>query len=109
VEDVVRGADELLVPASPLTHPDHAWLAGVLTGTARYVEQPYTRREGAKLPPGYEAVSVSPRDRLAKWRALRAYRSQLPLLAMSRSLRRGPLALALAPEAIARSAGGTRH
>jgi LmbE family N-acetylglucosaminyl deacetylase len=108
VEDAVREADEVLVPGSPLTHPDHAWLAGVVTETARYLEQPYARRERSK-PPGYEAVSVSPRDRLAKWRAIRAYRSQLPLLGMRRSLRRGPLALAFAREAIARRAGGTRH
>jgi LmbE family N-acetylglucosaminyl deacetylase len=109
IEDTVRGADEALVPGFPLTHPDHAWLAGVLAGTARYLEQPYARRERAKAPPGYEAVSVSPRDRLAKWRAIRAYRSQLPLLGMARNLRRGPVAVALGPEAIARSTGGTPH
>ena len=41
------------------------------------------------------------RDRLAKWRAIRQYASQLPLLAMKRSLRRGPHTLALAPEPVA--------
>ena len=34
------------------------------------------------------------RDRLAKWRAIRQYRTQLPLLGMRRSLRRGPHSLA---------------
>ncbi len=109
VEEEVRGADEMLVPGFPLTHPDHAWLAGLLTGTARYLEEPYTARDSTRPPPEYEDVSLSPRDRLAKWRAIRAYRSQLPLLGMSHSLRRGPLALALGREAIARGAGGTRH
>ena len=41
------------------------------------------------------------RDRHAKWRAIRCYRSQLPLLGMGRSLRRGPHRLALAPELVA--------
>jgi LmbE family N-acetylglucosaminyl deacetylase len=111
VETAVRGADEVLLPGSPLTHPDHAWLAGVLAplATGSYAEQPYTRREGTAH--AFDRVRTSPRDRLAKWRAIRAYRSQLPLLGMRRSLRRGPLALALAPEAVAWSGdpGGRRH
>ena len=100
VEAAVRGAEEVLVPGFPLTHPDHAWLAGVVDGTGRYLEQPYGRRHGAE-PRDYEPVSVSPRDRLAKWRAIRAYRSQLPLLGMRRSLRRGALATVVAREALA--------
>ncbi len=44
------------------------------------------------------------RDRLAKWRAIRAYESQLPLLAM-RSLRRGPLRLSWADERLTWPAG----
>jgi LmbE family N-acetylglucosaminyl deacetylase len=101
VEEAALGADEVLVPGFPLSHPDHVWLAGLVEGTRRYLEQPYTRREGGEAPPGYHRVSLSPRDRLAKWRAIRAYRSQLPLLGMQRSLRRGPLALALGHEALA--------
>jgi LmbE family N-acetylglucosaminyl deacetylase len=102
VEEAVRGAGEVLLPGSPLTHPDHAWLAQVLAPLAagRYAEQPYTRRDGGRALP-FDRVRSSPRDRLAKWRAIREYRSQLPLLGMRRSLRRGPLALALAPEAVA--------
>jgi hypothetical protein len=46
-------------------------------------------------------VPVGARDRLAKWRALREYRSQLPLLGLSRSPTRGPLSLALALETVA--------
>ena len=49
----------------------------------------------------FEPVPTRLRDRLAKWRAIRQYRSQLPLLAMRRSLRRGPHRYALAPEWVA--------
>ena len=43
----VEGADVVLVPGSPLTHPDHAWLNGLLARVPRrlvglYAEQPYT-------------------------------------------------------------------
>ena len=45
------GADCVLVPGSPLTHPDHAWLNGLLTRhvppelLGLYAEQPYTARQ----------------------------------------------------------------
>jgi len=114
----VDGAGAVLLPGFPLSHPDHAWLvrelATALGGrpTALYAEQPYTRREGAdpELPDWvadafgerrFERVRSGPRDRLAKWRAIRCYRSQLPLLGMHRSPRRGPLRSAFAPEWIA--------
>ena len=104
VRSAVEGADCVLVPGSPLTHPDHAWLNGLLTRHAPpdllglYAEQPYTAREtGTPFTP----VALGARDRLAKWRAIRAYRSQLPLLGMRQGLRRGPLALALAEERVA--------
>ncbi len=109
VQGAAEGADALLVPGSPLSHPDHLWLARALHGArfecrrlGLYAEQPYTRRsgEGATLPEwieaeldtrlAFEPVRVAARDRLAKWRAIRRYRSQLPLLGMRRSLRRGP-------------------
>ena len=48
------------------------------------------------------------RDRLAKWRAIREYGSQLPLLAMERSPRRGPHTLALGPELVAWARGRDR-
>lgn len=109
-EDVVAGvleatseAELVLVPGSPLTHPDHALLHRLVTARlpacrlAEYAEQPYTLRERDEP---FAPVPLDPRDRLAKWRALRAYRSQLPLLALD-GLRRGPLRLALADERIA--------
>jgi LmbE family N-acetylglucosaminyl deacetylase len=104
VHGCVEQADVVLVPGSPLTHPDHAWLSALLATTlpservARYAEQPYTLRAG-DAP--FAAEQAGARDRLAKWRAIRAYRSQLPLLGMTRNLRRGPLRLALADERVA--------
>ena len=115
----VAGADVVLLPGSPLTHPDHEWLSRILAAAldrgrlGLYAEQPYTRREGAlpEVParvfeaveawPAFEQVAISPRDRVAKWRAIRRYGSQLPLLGMRRSLRRGPHRFALAPEWVA--------
>jgi LmbE family N-acetylglucosaminyl deacetylase len=108
IGEAVRGSVEsagvVLVPGSPLTHPDHAWLSSLVTErlppelVALYAEQPYTVRGGgmpfARAPAGL-------RDRLAKWRAIRAYRSQLPLLGVTRDPRRGPLRLALVDERVA--------
>ena len=103
VGGVVDGASVVLVPGSPLTHPDHAWLNRLVfersasVPVARYAEQPYTfKARGAPFDP----VAVSPRDRLAKWRGIRAYRSQLPLLAMRRSVRNGPLRLSWSDERV---------
>jgi LmbE family N-acetylglucosaminyl deacetylase len=110
-DDVLRaldGADTIVVPGLPLTHPDHAWLVELLAGAlthprvSRYAEQPYTRR--ARVDPadaGFTRTSVRLDDRIAKWRAIRCYASQLPLLAMRRSLRGGPHRYAAAPEWIA--------
>jgi LmbE family N-acetylglucosaminyl deacetylase len=114
VTTVVDGAALVLVPGSPLTHPDHAWLASLLLeqlpreNVALYAEQPYTLKEHRKP---FRPVGVPVRDRLAKWRAIRRYQSQLPLLGMHRDLRRGPHRLAWADERIAWPDGhdGPRH
>jgi LmbE family N-acetylglucosaminyl deacetylase len=121
VAEAVEGADLVLLPGSPLSHPDHVWLARVLTEDplpcrqlALYAEQPYTRksrggpaapawlvdRTGA-APPVFQSVPAGIASRLAKWRAIRRYRSQLPLLAMRRSPTRGAHVLALGWEAVA--------
>ena len=97
-------ADRVLVPGSPLSHPDHAWIHRLVVDRipperlGLYAEQPYTHRSGGAP---FAPVTASARDRVAKWRAIREYRSQLPLLAMRRTLRRGPLRLAWAVERIA--------
>lgn len=101
---VTDGAETVFVPGSPLTHPDHAWLSALLERRLpadvlwRYAEQPYTMRSGSAP---FSAAPVSARDRLAKWRAVRVYRSQLSLLGLRRTLRRGPLRLSWADERIA--------
>ena len=117
-------AELVLVPGFPLTHPDHAWLVRTLVSDLKsdtgrgsypiglYGEQPYTRRVGTEPnvpawliqlvgPAVFEPVAVGLRDRISKWRAIRRYASQLPLLAMRRSLRRGPHRYAAASEWIA--------
>jgi LmbE family N-acetylglucosaminyl deacetylase len=114
VVSAVADAELVLVPGHPLDHPDHAWLARLLEDAfgrvARYAEQPYTRRSGGTPPHArgraagngvFEPVHVTARDRIAKWRAIGCYRSQLPLLGMRRSLRRGPHRYALGPEWVA--------
>jgi LmbE family N-acetylglucosaminyl deacetylase len=118
VAAAVDGAGVVLLPGFPLSHPDHAWLVRELAtalggrATALYAEQPYTRRAGADptIPDWvadaygerrFERVPAGPRDRLAKWRGIRCYRSQLPLLGMHRSPSRGPLGSAFAPEWVA--------
>jgi LmbE family N-acetylglucosaminyl deacetylase len=106
VVDAFADTDVALVPGSPLTHPDHAWLVRVLTSSGElpvgrlglYAEQPYTLRVGdaryaLEIPPwlegaigttiAFEHLRIGGREGLAKWRAIRRYRSQLPLLALS--------------------------
>lgn len=103
-----EGAVVVLVPGSPLSHPDHAWLHGLVgtrlsaSAVALYAEQPYTLKQGGTP---FAAVTLGGRDRIAKWRAVRAYRSQLPLLGMRGNLRRGPLRLAWADERVEWPAG----
>jgi len=120
----IVGADTVVLPGFPLTHPDHAWLAQLLdrdgldeTRVGRYAEQPYTLRAAADpAEAGFACASMRLDDRLAKWRAIRRYVSQLPLLAMQRSVRRGPHRYAAASEWIAwrpdlhpRASSGSPH
>jgi LmbE family N-acetylglucosaminyl deacetylase len=103
VSTAVDGAHAVLIPGAPLTHADHAWLARVLVErplpcerVGLYAEQPYRARSDAPLAesnelaptvgagPRFEGLAVGRRDRLAKLRAIRCYRSQLGLLALDR-------------------------
>ncbi len=106
-----RGADVVLLPGWPLSHPDHMWVAklvlqrgfpGVQLGL--YAEQPDASRRDTEpeiapilLPhvepsEGTTRVRVSARDRRRKWRACQAYRSQLPSLEQSYGRRLRPVA-----------------
>ena len=108
-EPTLSGAVAVLAPGYPLTNPDHAWVNELLRSSGRlplarvgwYVEQPYAfwlaRGEGRARHPGplvrpraWEHAVTGPRDRWAKWRAIRAYRSQSALLgpAWSRAVAR---------------------
>jgi LmbE family N-acetylglucosaminyl deacetylase len=103
VVSALAGAEAVLLPGSPLTHPDHSWLALLLTAdhlpcerVGLYVEQPYSARSERLEPravptwlssrlgsPTFEDVPASLGDRIAKLRAARRYRSQLGLLGLS--------------------------
>jgi LmbE family N-acetylglucosaminyl deacetylase len=81
----VDGAATVLIPGFPLTHPDHRWLAGLLERLpapriGRYMEQPYTLWGSSADDREWRPLAAGPRDRIAKLRACRAYRSQLRLL-----------------------------
>jgi LmbE family N-acetylglucosaminyl deacetylase len=94
--------DVVLLAGPPLGHPDHAWLAALrledVTGgpIGVYRAQPYASWAARgralspfELPAGFdglrwEPVRVGGTDRRAKWRAARAYRSQLALLGLAR-------------------------
>jgi LmbE family N-acetylglucosaminyl deacetylase len=115
----IAGADLVLLPGFPLSHPDHAWLMEVLAKggipggrIGLYAEQPYAARTtsepsapewlkvGTGVRSSFEPSVASVRDRVSKWRAIRAYRSQLPLLALT-GVRRGAHVLAWERELVA--------
>ena len=113
ISAAAEGVDALLLPGFPLSHPDHEWLGRALVGAPHGLPPPRALRGAAVRPedggaslavpawaeealgarPVFGGVSAGARDRLAKWRAVREYRTQLPLLGMTRSLRRGPHSL----------------
>lgn len=100
VAAAVDQADVVLLPGAPLTQPDHSWLTRLLVSRLPsrqlgfYAEQPYrARADGPVEAPhwlvdalgsalSFEGVRVGRRDRLAKLRAIRRYRSQLGLLGL---------------------------
>ena len=115
LEAVLAEAEAVLVPGFPLLNPDHAWLTPLVLDrfarperTGLYVEQPYATwyrgdearpelmRTSALLggaAPSWLSFRPGLHDWLAKQRALRAFRSQLAV--MARPLQRVPLAVAL--------------
>jgi hypothetical protein len=85
------------VPGFPLSNDDHAWLAGLFVDRelsvelVRYSEQPYRygiRRAGRRPGSEWERSRVALADYRRKRRAVREYRSQLPLLGLSRNVNR---------------------
>jgi len=102
VQSAVTGADVVLVPGFPLTNPDHAWVAELLTGRqlpsgrlGLYAEQPYRYRARGEKPrlevPASARHGLSGAvewtktragiaDHRLKRRAILAYASQMPLL-----------------------------
>jgi LmbE family N-acetylglucosaminyl deacetylase len=87
VVDAAAGADVVLLPGFPLLHEDHRRVAALLEGridaprVGLFVEQPYAMLHTAGPDgEGWRALAASPRDRVAKIRAFRAYATQVPLL-----------------------------
>jgi LmbE family N-acetylglucosaminyl deacetylase len=119
VVEAIGAADLILLPGFPLSHPDHEWLVRALVedgglvrgGVAFYAEQPYTARSDARpalpawlaeqtgLASAFAELPRHPRALVAKWRAVRCYRSQLPLLAL-RGVRKGAHVLAWSHELV---------
>ncbi|HSB39583.1 MAG TPA: PIG-L family deacetylase [Gaiellaceae bacterium] len=94
LEQALRGADTVLVPAFPLIHPDHVRLLDLVERDGlpgrrlgRYVEQPYASAWTDRSPGGgWLPLAAGLPERVTKLRACRRYASQLPLLG-----RRGPI------------------
>jgi LmbE family N-acetylglucosaminyl deacetylase len=109
LEQALEGADTVLVPAFPLTHPDHARLLALVERNGlpgrrlgRYVEQPYAAAWSDGSPgDGWMPLAAGLPHRVVKLRACRRYTSQLPLLSRS-----GPILRPLFAYEVAR--GGER-
>lgn len=104
VSEACGGVETLLLPGFPLAHPDHVWLTELLLRRGLpcdrvgvYVEQPYAYKSRWKIRPSlreplapmvhdgveWRRVHVAAGKRVVKWKAVRAYRSQLRPLRLS--------------------------
>jgi hypothetical protein len=122
VLEAVREARAVLVPGFPLTNPDHGLVNRLFVGydpgdraVGLYAEQPYrewVRRERSRLEfespvesplgrVGWTRLGANPLHLRAKRRAVREYRSQIPLLGLDRGRPSG-LDRMLAHELLAR-------
>lgn len=119
VRAACAGADAVLLPGFPLATDDHGWLSEILlrkglpaARVGLYVEQPYEWRAQQSVRPmvpdrlrpivrasdAWRPLASGVSDRRLKLEAIRAYRTQVVLLRLSR--RRGlPLYRMLAHEA----------
>ena len=97
VSDACGEADTVLLPGFPLKHPDHVWLTELLlrrglppARVGLYVEQPYAFKQRLRTGPAlrepltqiledvdWRGIPVPAGKRVVKWKAVRAYRSQL--------------------------------
>jgi LmbE family N-acetylglucosaminyl deacetylase len=98
IRPLLVSTDAVLLPGSPLSHPDHRWLADLVLGRrdelppcAIYAEQPYRYHDGGPLRTPHalaggswdlrwDEITLMIQERWAKFRGVRAYRSQVPLL-----------------------------
>jgi LmbE family N-acetylglucosaminyl deacetylase len=96
--EALGGADTILAPGSPLTHPDHRWLAGLVLANrgelprlGLYAEQPYSIGKGAPRHRGTLSGNDTPEPSFSpaaerffggrpRRQARRCYRSQLAQL-----------------------------
>jgi len=92
--EVVAGLDSelqhaglILLPGSPLAHPDHKWVNGLVLERLRpknrvmlYLEQPYALWQDHRAPAGWRPASATLPDRVRKLRACRSYTSQLTIM-----------------------------
>jgi LmbE family N-acetylglucosaminyl deacetylase len=91
LEPQLASADTVLTPGFPLLHEDHAWLRELVERRlsadrrlVRYVEQPYAAAWQGEEPSGkWAPAAANTRDRFAKLRACRSYRSQVELFERS--------------------------
>jgi LmbE family N-acetylglucosaminyl deacetylase len=115
----LQRANLVFTPGRPLIHPDHAWLAELVSRRftdwsklVAYAELPYDawpnkekvrRATVGELAAGrtWVAPQVSVRARLAKWRSTGAYSSQLPWLTRGARYRQAVLKARLGHERIA--------
>lgn len=86
LQDDLSQAAAVLVPGFPLTHPDHLWLADIVTARLQghdrlgmYVEHPYAS-SSAGASGTWTRLTSSRHDRASKRRACAAYTSQMHLL-----------------------------
>jgi len=115
IDAAVGAAEAVLVPGRPLLHADHAWLAHVVLARREnrsigaYAELPYDVWQDVErcqpLPVLAEANWTAPRlslpARIAKWKAVQAYESQLPWLERGLRYRRALLRARVGHERIA--------
>ena len=108
---ILSRSDVVLTPGSALTHPDHAQLTRLVlermsleTTVGLYLEQPYAVltkrlwlwpwrpsfpslvRRMTPISPTWTILAARPRDRRAKRRAVREYKSQLPMFGLRPSV-----------------------